>query len=61
MTFFFISFEGLRLPRETPMLLSVPSTDMRNGNLTDYLAGQGVAAIYQPDGSYVPSIRPMCR
>jgi hypothetical protein len=23
---------------------------MRNGNLTDYLAGQGVAAIYQPDG-----------
>jgi hypothetical protein len=49
-TFFFISFEGLRLPRQTPMLLSVPSTDMRNGNLTSYLAGQGVAAIYQPDG-----------
>jgi len=55
-TFFFISFEGLRLPRETPMLLSVPSMDMRNGNLTDYLAGQGVAAIYQPDG--VTSIDP---
>ena len=49
-TFFFISFEGLRLPRETPMLLSVPSTDMRKGNLTDYLAGQGVSAVYQPDG-----------
>jgi hypothetical protein len=48
--FFFISFEGLRLPRETPMVLSVPSVDMRNGNLTDYLAGQGVAAIYEPDG-----------
>jgi len=48
--FFFISFEGLRLPRETPMLLSVPSMDMRNGNLTSYLQGQGVAAIYQPDG-----------
>lgn len=48
--FFFISYEGLRLPRETPMLLSVPSTDMRNGNVTDYLAGQGVDAIYQPDG-----------
>ena len=48
--FFFISFEGLRLPRETPMLLSVPSNDMRNGNLTDYLAGQGVSAIYQADG-----------
>lgn len=47
--FFFISFEGLRLPRETPMLLSVPSMDMRNGNLTDYLANQGVAAICNPD------------
>ena len=48
--FFFISYEGLRLPRETPILLSVPSMDMRNGNLTDYLAGQEVSAIYQPDG-----------
>ncbi|MGA9462536.1 MAG: TonB-dependent receptor [Terracidiphilus sp.] len=47
--FFFISYEGLRLPRETPMVLSVPSVDMRNGNLTDYLAGQGVVAIYEPD------------
>ena len=35
--FFFISFEGLRLPRETPMLLSVPSMEMRGGNITDYL------------------------
>ena len=49
-TFFFISFEGLRLPRETPIVLSVPSMDMRNGNLTSYLAGQGVSAIYKPDG-----------
>ena len=49
-SFFFISFEGLRLPRETPMVLSVPSMDMRNGNLTNYLAGQEVQAIYQPDG-----------
>jgi hypothetical protein len=49
-TFFFISFEGLRLPRETPIVLSVPSMDMRSGNLTTYLAGQGVTAIYQPDG-----------
>ncbi len=48
--FFFISYEGLRLPRETPILVSVPSNDMRNGNLTDYLAGQGIAAIYEPDG-----------
>jgi hypothetical protein len=49
-TFFFASFEGLRLPRETPILLSVPSADMRNGNVASYLAGQGVSAIYQPDG-----------
>ena len=49
-TFFFISFEGLRLPRQTPMLLSVPSNDMRQGNLTSYLAGQGVSTIYEPDG-----------
>ena len=49
-TFFFSSYEGLRLPRETPIVLSVPSADMRNGNLTTYLAGQGISAIYQPDG-----------
>jgi hypothetical protein len=49
-TFFFISYEGLRLPRETPIVLSVPSMAMRSGNLTSYLAAQGVAAIYQPDG-----------
>ncbi len=36
-TFFFISYEGLRLPRETPIVLSVPSMDMRNGNIGYYL------------------------
>ncbi|HXR39407.1 MAG TPA: TonB-dependent receptor [Terracidiphilus sp.] len=35
-TFFFISFEGLRLPRETPIVLSVPSAAMRTGDLTSY-------------------------
>jgi hypothetical protein len=50
-TFFFISFEGLRLPRETPIVLSVPSIDMRNGNLTSYLAGQGVSAICYPNNA----------
>ena len=50
-TFFFISYEGLRLPRETPMLLSVPSVAMRNGDLTSYLAGQGVSSIAMPDGT----------
>jgi hypothetical protein len=34
--FFFISFEGLRLPRETPIVLSVPSAAMRTGDLTSY-------------------------
>ncbi len=50
-TFFFTSYEGLRLPRETPILLSVPSAAMRSGNLANYLAGQGVSSIAQPDGT----------
>ncbi len=49
-TFFFASYEGLRLPRQTPIVLSVPSNDMRKGNLTSYLNDQGVSAIYEPDG-----------
>ncbi len=50
-TFFFASYEALRLPRETPIVISVPSLAMRNGNLTDYLAQQGVSAIYNYDGT----------
>ncbi len=61
-TFFFISFEGLRLPRETPIVLSVPSMDMRNGNIGVYLdqtycepdpaiqCPNGYT-VYNPDGS----------
>ncbi len=49
-TFFFASYEGLRLPRETPILVSVPSAAMRSGDVSGYLAGQGIDAIYQPDG-----------
>jgi hypothetical protein len=54
-TFFFVSYEGLRLPRETPIVASVPSNAMRgNGtgfaDLTSYLAQQGVTNIYEPDG-----------
>ena len=52
-SFFFVSYEGLRLPRETPLLLSVPSMAMRAGDLTDYLTQQGVSAIYQPDGTAI--------
>ena len=65
--FFFASYEGLRLPRETPILVSVPSNDMRNGNLDYYfdqayclpdpsLCPGGHYPIYEPDG--VTSISP---
>jgi hypothetical protein len=50
-TFFFASYEGLRLPRQTPMLLSVPSAAMRTGDLRSYLAGQGIGSISAPDGT----------
>ena len=40
-TFFFGSYEGLQLPRETPLVESVPTLDMRNGNLWNYLNTQG--------------------
>lgn len=36
-TFFSASYEGLRLPRETPLVTSVPSAAMRNGDLCAYL------------------------
>ena len=50
-TFFFMSYEGLRLPRQTPLLESVPSLDMRSGNLCGYLSG---TQIYQPNGTPIP-------
>jgi hypothetical protein len=56
-TFFFISYEGMRLPRESPYVLSVPSAAMRTGDLTDYLDQtycQGSdAATVCPNGHYV--------
>ena len=39
-TFFFSSYEGLRLPRQFPLVESFPSADMRNGNLYNYLSAQ---------------------
>ena len=36
-TFFFASYEGLRLPRETPIVASVPSLAMRQGDVSSYL------------------------
>jgi len=49
-TFFFLSYEALRLPRETPLVLSVPSLAMRTGNVASYLAAQGIAQVYNYDG-----------
>ena len=48
--FFFMSYEGLRLPREVPLITTVPTAAMRAGNLTDYLAG---TPIFNPDGSSI--------
>ena len=36
-TFFFVTFEGLRLPRETVLVQSVPSLALRSGDLSAYL------------------------
>ena len=55
-TFFFGSYEGLRLPRETPIVTSVPSVAMRSGNLCAYLNdayGAG-KTISNYDGSQIP-------
>lgn len=65
-TFFFASYEGLRLPRETPINTSVPTLAMRGdesgyADLTSYLTqqclavnctptDQGTLPIYQADG-----------
>jgi hypothetical protein len=53
-TFLFASYEGLRLPRETPIVTSVPSLAMRAGNLCSYLTAQGIPNVYQPDGTQIP-------
>jgi hypothetical protein len=49
--FFFMSYEGLRLPRQVPLITTVPTADMRAGNMVNYLAGEGVSNIYYPNGS----------
>jgi hypothetical protein len=37
-TFFFASFEALRLPKSIPLVESVPTLAMRNGDLSAYLS-----------------------
>jgi hypothetical protein len=55
-TFFFTSYEGLRLPRETPLRTSVPTAAMRSGDLCNYLStayGSG-KTISNYDGTNIP-------
>src|ERR1700677_2188156 len=55
-TFFFGSYEGLRLPRQFPLVESFPSLDMRNGNLYSYLSsvqGTSTPSINNYDGSAI--------
>ncbi len=42
-TFFFLTYEGLRLPRQTFLVQSVPSLALRTGDLSSYSA-----PVYQP-------------
>src|ERR1700761_1959798 len=61
-TFFFGSYEGLRLPRQFPLVESFPNADMRNGNLWDYLVTQGGGttplAVNNYDGTPIPCTGP---
>jgi Carboxypeptidase regulatory-like domain/TonB dependent receptor len=50
-TFFFLSYEGLRLAKAVPLVESVPTADMRAGNLCGYLGGK---SIFQPNGTPIP-------
>jgi hypothetical protein len=57
-TFFFASYEGLRLPRETPIVVSVPSQAMRMGNVQSYLLQNYCSnnscssyPVYEPNGT----------
>jgi carboxypeptidase family protein len=49
-TFFFMSYEGLRLPRQVPILETVPTAAMRQGNLCGYLASLN-KTITNPNGT----------
>jgi hypothetical protein len=46
-TFYFLSYEGLRLPQQSGIIQSVPSVAMRNGDLSATTTGQ----IYDADGT----------
>jgi hypothetical protein len=50
-SFFFFSYEGLRLAKETPIVTTVPTDAMRGGDVSGWLAYQGVAQINNIDGT----------
>jgi hypothetical protein len=55
-TFFFASYEGLRLPRETVVSQSVPSLGLRSGNLSSYSKPVYAPGTNQPyAGNIIPS------
>jgi len=60
-SFFFFSYEGLRLPRQFPLVESFPSLDMRAGNLYNYLTttqGTNTPSINNYDGTPIPCTGP---
>jgi len=70
-TFFFASYEGLRLPRESPYVLNVPSAAMRTGDISDYLTNTYCSptesnptpcpngyTVYNPDKTELTSTNP---
>jgi len=60
-TFFFGSYEGLRLPRQFPLVESFPSLDMRAGNLYNYLSakqGTSTPTINNYDQTPIPCTGP---
>ncbi|MHB1021216.1 MAG: outer membrane beta-barrel protein [Acidobacteriaceae bacterium] len=46
-SFYFVSYEGLRLPQQSSVVQSVPTAAMRNGDLSGYTSNQ----IYNIDGT----------
>jgi len=48
--FFFASYEGLRLPLETPLTTTTPTVAMRSGNICNYMQLMGLSAVYNYDG-----------
>jgi hypothetical protein len=50
-SFFFFSYEGLRLPKEAPIVTTVPTDAMRNGDVSGWLAYQGVDGVNNIDGT----------